>query len=176
MLDKLRSYLVSLPTPTTSPLYLAVNTVAVLAGQGSAASISVLDTDETGYQATSYLRVYEKPDEARPVERFLGGINIVSKALVIECNAYGSTAAQAEGRAEDLSRVARTVLENTKSAVQAGALTRLDPNNSAKYDKVVNWLVDPWTPSRTGGPGAKVSEQLWTAKRGAKLEVWIVES
>jgi hypothetical protein len=177
VLEELIHYLVDLPTPTTAPLYLAVNSGAFLTAHDSQIGvIPVLDTMPTDVSQTiSYVRLYDTGRRAA-YDRSIGGSNgsyTEYQYLGIEYACQGNSKYQASSRAGDLRRAIETKLRALKGAgVAAGSLTRYDPNGSGHYDKIINWELansnnNERPPTRVGD----LNSTKFTTTKSSVLEV-----
>jgi hypothetical protein len=174
VLEELIHYLVDLPTPTTAPLYLAVNSGAFLTAHDSQIGvIPVLDTMPTDVsQTVSYVRLYATGNQS-PYDRALGNASYSeTQILKIEYCCQGSTKYQAASRAGDLRRAVEAELKALKGTVATGALTKNDPNGTGSYDKITNWQFansnnPEQPPTKTGG----MDGAHFTARKYTTLEV-----
>jgi hypothetical protein len=183
LLDLLRSYLVKLPAPTTSPLYLQVNTSQVLAALSSNGSVTEVPCFSTSPDAEQLPLNYVVVREALNFSgqwqsrQYQHGSRQSSLGLEIEVNANGSNDTEAEGRAEMLIQEIDIFLTNNRSLILNGtnSIVRnpVNPGETNKFDKIANFFPPIRQNQRniTSGPGTDKNKPQWQCKRFLMCEV-----
>jgi hypothetical protein len=161
MIANVINYLVHQPTDTSSPLYLALNTVAMLTLQ----NVPVGDKKVTLYDTNAsegnipYVKLYAAPEIEQGV-KMVGGSYTEWQTLILDAVAGGTTELSAQNRAEILRLEVETVLKSINFASNSGALAdRVSPSNSNYYDGIRAFNVvsnSPQTPA-SGRPGEYIA-------------------
>lgn len=167
MIEVLITFLAHTPTDATSPLYLELNTVAMLAAMGGPDKVRVYDTNASEGNSP-YVKLSDQGKRQR-VDTFLGGSYTEKQTLVCECVALGASAASATNRAELL----KLAVEGEVKKLQSGIMsltTRTDLGGTASIETVGNLQigsVEQETPVVVAKDGKSV------ATRTALIELWV---
>lgn len=169
MLNVLIDYLINNPTSTTAPLFVALNTTAMKAAQGTPAVDKVRIADTTlPSENTPYIRLFDTGQTFQPISRFFGGTTTY-EVLGLEIKTHGNTPGQAESR-NDLIRIElEEVLENLRgNGVIAGGTLKRTSAGGKSYDQITNWQwLDPVKPVIQG------SKTKYYANQGLRLGVMV---
>jgi hypothetical protein len=167
LIEAFINYIAHNPADTTSPLYLELNTSAMLTAMGDAnGKVTIYDNNAQAGD-TPYVKLSDEGKRQR-MATFLGGSYTEKQTLVCECVALGATALSATNRAELL----KLAVEGEVKKLQSGIMsltTRTDLGGTASVEKVVSLQigsVDQETP--VAGQGDK-----FTATRTALIELWV---
>lgn len=183
MISQLISYLIDLPTPTSSPMALALNGSSALLAElggtsGPVVAINFIDNRDTEMNPP-LVRFYDT-GEIVPLADFLAGAGrayMEKEFMQVECAAYGPTVTIASARAEYLQQAVRGKLQSLIGGVQsAGLPPRTDLVGSNSTDVIKRVII---TGSRSTkppmGPGSDSTAQ-WTVERVLRVEVWVGHS
>jgi hypothetical protein len=185
MLDVLREYLVKLPTPTTAPLYLQVNTPEMLAALSTTDAVVEVkcysNSVDPGPLPTCYVVVRELVSFTSRFGAdayYQGGSRQEALGLEIEVNSSGASDTAAENRAELLRMEIDIFLRNNRALVLNGTnslvRTPVNPGETRDYDKIVNFFpVKTQQKNTTPGSSLKPSNTDHPAKRFVQCEVWV---
>lgn len=181
MISQLISYLIDLPTPTSSPMALALNGSSALLAElggtsGPVVGVNLVSTrDQSG--DPPYCRFYDPGD--RPVEAsFLGRPRGIAEIgfLMVECAAYGPTDSIASTRAEYLMMAVEGQIQTLINSYFAALSPMVDLVGSNSYNKIsmVN-IVGGVKRDVIKGPGSDVTNQF-TATCTVKVQVRLFKS
>jgi hypothetical protein len=167
MIEQFINYISHNPTDETSPLFLELNTTAMLTAQGGADKVRLYDSNaQTGN--SPYVKLYENGRREKLATFTSGGSYIEKQWVTCECVALGASAFSAVNRAELL----KLAIEGFVKVLQAdlsGLNSRLDLGGTGSSERITNIYIDNVT-QETPVSGL---EQKFTATRTALIEVWV---
>jgi hypothetical protein len=170
MIEQFINYISHNPTDETSPLFLELNTTAMLLALGNATEQpdKVRIYDSNAQEGNSpYVKLYDKGQRQR-MATFLGGSYTEKQTLVCECVALGASALSAIDRAELLKLAVEGEVKKLQSGIMA-LTTRTDLGGTASTETVVNLQigsVDQETP-------VSGQKEEFTATRTALIELLV---
>lgn len=180
MVDVFIKYLMTLPTPVTSPFY-KLFTYGPLIEQVTGDTTGGGKINYYGMQATTpdvpYVMIWGD-EETSPGDAALGNTGFVSytenPVAKIEYCCIGRTREEANDRADTLALNTETLLEALKSNMIYGALRKeaLVPPGfvgepSSKF--ISAWRFDTKSPYRRDSGGSVFSNNYWTVKRTSRI-------
>ena len=177
MIEELIYFLVGDTTnETSSPVYTALNTLAMLAEMEDIPKVRIYRGQAQGI-SYPYALFYDN-GERLPGDRGLGG-NAAGNyseihVMMVELGAIGRSDIEAKRRAGYLRLAVEAQLERTKQ-VGRNALTRFDLGGTQSRDTISNWLIDVRNPEvRTSGGGLNANNTTtWTAKSVIRVLVTV---
>lgn len=177
MLEIVTQNLVALPTPTTSPIYLALNTTANKTAMGGVSAIGVYDCHGHAIQAASpvpYVR-FIPTSEVVDQKQALGGQGNTQTILVLQVEyvANGTTEYEAQLRARQLRIEVETKLKALQGTSFFNALQVAGPSSTNAYDLVTGWLIKSMPDPVVQGGGTNPTGQKFQAKKYTRLEVMV---
>lgn len=177
MVSELINYLINLPTPTTSPLYLALNTAGLLTQMGSTVTaIKLIDTRDTEMNPP-YVRLWDTGEVSNLVDFVAGQKRSYIEQLFmgVECSAYGPTPSSAGARADYLRLAAEGAIQPLISAFTTTELPiRTDLAGTASTDSIfLIRIVGGRAKPPPMGPGEDVASPHWVVSREFRVEVQV---
>lgn len=178
MISTLINWLLTSPSATTTPLYLALNTFGIRTALGLASGeqVTLYNSSVNGVATRNYVRLF---DASTPglVATFLGGgnarITTEQQLLDFEINTVASSAYLAGSRADLISLAVRTQISKLLQNVPNSVLVLSDLGGTSSEYHINNLIVTPHPRGpQNYGPGLG-STQDWTAKRYVRVQVWV---
>lgn len=176
MISQLIDYLINLPSPTTSPLYLALNVDDLLDELGdTVTAVNLVDTRDTEMNPP-YIRLWDT-GEVNNIQDFVAGGKrsfVEQLFLGVECSAYGPTPSTAGARADYLRLAAEGAIQPLISGYSPSDLPgRTDLAGSGATDEIFFVRIVGGRPNpQVMGPGTETAQQ-WTATRNFRVEVQV---
>jgi hypothetical protein len=173
VISQLISYLINLPTPSTSPMALALNgSSALLAELGDTVTAVSLVSTRNQDGDPPYCRFYDNGSRSNDA-MFLGGSYQELQIMVVECAAYGPTDSIAEQRASYLKRAVRGKILSLIGTFHSGVPgPATDLTGSSATDNIAAVTILPGLDEPViSGPGDNPAKPSFTCIR--KLQVGV---
>jgi hypothetical protein len=150
MISRVIDYLKNKPTPTTTPLYLALNTTEIKALMGTVEKGPTDKVTIYGVNAakmdTPYVKLYPAP-RVDPVVPFFGGSYPEWQTLLLDCVVVASDEIEAQERSDVLRLEVERVLRSINFAANTGVLAdRVSPANANYRDGIRAFTVESYSP------------------------------
>src|SRR5689334_21680468 len=138
MIEEFISYIAHQPSDSLSPLFLELNTPAMLTAQGGADKVRVYDANAQEGNSP-YVKLYDRGGRQR-MATFLGGSYLEKQTVVCECVALGASALSAIRRAELLKLAVEGFVKTQQSGIMS-LTTRTDLGGTASTEKIVSLQI-----------------------------------